>query len=270
VAIILISLFSDRIHIDLDAVVAGELAFAPLNRMVLGDKDLGPMIMYQIGAVSLITILLCFLFYKEIKIAIFDKHYSAISGFKPKVIMYGIIAVVAATAAVTFEAVGSIMFFAFMIGPAVMASYFTKRLGSMLFLAPLAGVISSLTGYFAAHALDVSIMGSIVTAIGVLTALTIVFAPSRGLIATAYNERMAQNEFSVSILLVHLWQHEILGDADMENNKHAISTHLNWKDQYVNLIIEQGADKGFWYINSLDAVHLTDSGRERAKKVMEG
>jgi manganese/zinc/iron transport system permease protein len=45
-AVILISRFAGDIHLDTDAVLLGELAFAPFDRFVIFGRDLGPISLY--------------------------------------------------------------------------------------------------------------------------------------------------------------------------------------------------------------------------------
>ena len=49
IGVILISRFSSNIHLDIDAVLLGELAYAPLNRLEISIYDLGPVSLYVMG-----------------------------------------------------------------------------------------------------------------------------------------------------------------------------------------------------------------------------
>ncbi|MDR2884087.1 MAG: metal ABC transporter permease [Deferribacteraceae bacterium] len=270
VAVILISLFSVQVHVDTDAVLMGELAFAPLNRLEINGVDYGAMSAYQIGGVMLLNIILCFIFYKELKLAIFDPNYAATSGFKPKTVLYGMMLMVSITVVVAFEVAGSIMVVALLVGPAIMASYFTKRLWAMFFLAPIAGVIATLLGYWASHLLTVSIAGSITTTIGLLFMFIFIFAPKTGMIAKAYQRHTMRAEFSVNMLLVHLWQHEVIGDAREENMKGTISTHFNWNGEFTELVLNSAIVRGFLQVSDDNTVQLLPEGREQACRAMEG
>ena len=42
VGVVLIAQYAGDVHLDVDAVLLGELAFAPFDRISLGDLDLGP------------------------------------------------------------------------------------------------------------------------------------------------------------------------------------------------------------------------------------
>ena len=66
IAVILISRFARGVHLDVDAVLLGELAFAPLNRMTFFGIDL-PAALWVMGGILLINIAFIALFFKELK-----------------------------------------------------------------------------------------------------------------------------------------------------------------------------------------------------------
>ena len=102
-AVILISRNASNVHLDLDAVLLGELAFAPFNRATLFGLDLprGAVVM---GAILLLNLFLIGLFYKELKLATFDSALGAALGFSPALIHYGLMTMVSVTAVGAFDA----------------------------------------------------------------------------------------------------------------------------------------------------------------------
>src|SRR5688572_4582188 len=72
VGVILISRFAGNVHLDVDAVLLGELAFAPFNRLVVGGRDLGPRTLWLMGGVLLLNAGFIAAFYKELKLTTFD------------------------------------------------------------------------------------------------------------------------------------------------------------------------------------------------------
>src|SRR5690554_218937 len=68
IGVILISKNANDIHLDVDAVLLGELAFAPFDRIFIGDVDFGPKSLWIIGIILSITIGLLLAFFKELKI----------------------------------------------------------------------------------------------------------------------------------------------------------------------------------------------------------
>jgi manganese/zinc/iron transport system permease protein len=268
VAIILISLFASKVHIDTDSVLLGELAFAPLNRFVVNGVDIGPVACYQIGGIMLMNILLVLLFYKEIRLAVFDAHYAASLNFAPKRFLYGLMVIVSFTTVVAFEVAGAIMVVGFIVGPAVIASFYSRKLGMLLFLACVAGIASSLTGYAAAHVFDVSIAGAITVMIGVIFTLSLILAPGTGLISQAIRRKRQKTEFAITLLLVHLYQHEAFGDAEEENCLESIPLHFNWTAEQIEIILSKVIERNL--AEQQDSMlMLTEEGRMLAQSAMQ-
>ena len=67
IGIIMISKNASDVHLDIDAVLLGELAFAPFDRLIVQSIDLGPKSLWIIGTIVMITLSLLFTFFKELK-----------------------------------------------------------------------------------------------------------------------------------------------------------------------------------------------------------
>ena len=72
IGVILISRYASNVHLDVDAVLLGELAFAPFDRAVVGLTDIGPKAFWLALAVGLVNLTFVLLFFKELKLATFD------------------------------------------------------------------------------------------------------------------------------------------------------------------------------------------------------
>ena len=269
-AVILISLFASQAHIDIDTVLFGELAFTPFNRLQVLGYNMGPVALWQIGGFALLNAFLSLFFYKELKLVLFDYGYAATAGFVPQRMIYGIMLIVSLTAVAAFEVAGSFLSVGFTIGPAVIACYLTKRLKRLLLLAPLIGVISSLLGYAAAYTLDASIAGMTVSVMGALFFLALLFAPGAGIVAKALENKKRKDELLVNLLLLHLWQHEVLGNAAEKNSADNLSLYLNWKSGFADRIVKRCMDMQLLGINTDGILFLLKGGRSRAQAILEG
>lgn len=168
IAVILISKYAGNSHLDIDSVLLGELAFAPFNRLVLFGEDIGAKALYSCGGLLFFNFAFISLFFKEIKLAIFDKTLAFMLGTAPVLVFYFLMGVVSVTAVVSFEAVGSVLVVAFMIGPSVTAMLLSDNLKVILGLSCLFSCISSVLGLQSALAFDVSIAGSMAVMVGVV------------------------------------------------------------------------------------------------------
>ena len=168
IGVILIAKKANDVHLDIDAVLLGELALAPFNRLLLFGMDLGPKSLWVMGLILLVTVGLLFFFFKELKVSTFDAGLSSALGISPVLMHYGLMSISSVTVVGAFDAVGAVLVVALMIAPAASAYLLTKDLKKMLGVAVGFGVFSAILGYWVAHWLDASIAGSITSVLGVV------------------------------------------------------------------------------------------------------
>ncbi len=167
IAVILISKYTANIHLDIDTVLLGEIAFAPFHTTeIFGFKIATGLV--NGFAILVVNLLFITIFFKEIKISIFDKALALTLGLLPEVFHYLLMTLVSVTSVISFDIVGATLMISFMVGPATTAYMISKNLKTMLVYSSLIGVISSIIGYHLAVFLDVSISGSIAVVIGVI------------------------------------------------------------------------------------------------------
>jgi manganese/zinc/iron transport system permease protein len=167
VGVILVSQYARNVHLDIDMVLLGELAFAPFNRFVMAGIDCGPSALWVTGVSLLINFLFVRIFYKELVLTTFDGTLATMAGFSPAVFYYGLMLITSLTAVATFDAVGSIMVVALMITPAATAYLWARRINQMVALSVVFASFSAIFGYLFASYADVSIAGSIASMTGV-------------------------------------------------------------------------------------------------------
>lgn len=167
IGVILVSQYARNVHLDIDMVLLGELAFTPFNRVFLYGIDCGPYALWVMSGALLVNSLFISFFYKELVITTFDVTLATMAGFCPVVLYYTLMVVTSITAVATFDAVGSIMVVALMITPAATAYLLTKRVKNMIGLSVVFAISAAIFGYSAAYYADVSIAGSIASMTGV-------------------------------------------------------------------------------------------------------
>jgi manganese/zinc/iron transport system permease protein len=268
IAVILISRHAADVHLDNDAVLFGELAFAPFSRFIMFGVDIGPQSLIIMSIILLIIILFIIIFYKELKLSTFDSDLAAALGFMPGLIHYLLISLVSVTAVGAFDAVGSILVVALMIGPPVTAYLLTDKLPVMLGLSALFGLFSAVSGYWAANLLDSSIAGSMATMVGVFFLGTFLFAPERGIIALIQRRKKQKYEFAMKMLVIHLLNHENSPDYETESKVGHMHEEMHWNPDFAVLVIKRAVQKD-WIIQRNGHVDLTDLGRQVAHETME-
>lgn len=168
IAVILISKFGSNIHLDIDSVLLGELSFAPFNRLVVMGIDIGAKAIYISVIVLILNVIYIKLFFKELKLTIFDPTLAMTLGISTTYINYSLMTMVSLTTVVAFEVVGTVLVVAFMIGPPVTAYLLTDDLKNMLRLSCLFSAISSILGLQIALFFDISISGCMASMVGVI------------------------------------------------------------------------------------------------------
>lgn len=166
VGVILISQYARNVHLDVDMVLLGEIAFAPFNRLFISGIDCGPYALWIVGCSLLINTVFVYLFYKELVITTFDKTCALMMGISPVFFYYSLMMITSLTAVAAFDIVGSIMVVALMITPAATAYLLTRSVDQMIFYAVLIAMAAAILGCLCASLCDVSIAGSIATMTG--------------------------------------------------------------------------------------------------------
>ena len=257
IGVILIAKNANDVHLDVDAVLLGELAFAPFDRLVMSGIDVGPKSLWIMGCILLVIITLLILFYKELKVSTFDIGLSSALGISPMIMHYGLMSVSSVTVVGAFDAVGAILVVALMIAPAATAYLLTSNLKKMLVLSVLFGVFSAISGYWMAHFLDASIAGSMTTMLGIVFLGVYLFAPRKGLIAVLYRQKQQRTEVSLLTFLLHLNNHT------EENERHInhLQEHINWQQVRSKTVLTLALKNNMIEINN-DVVSLTEKGNE--------
>lgn len=264
IGVIMIAKNANDVHLDIDAVLLGELAFAPFDRLIITGVDVGPKSLWIIGSILIITIILLIAFFKELKLSTFDKGLAASLGFSPALIHYGLMTVSSITTVGAFDAVGAILVVALMIAPAATAYLLTTDLKKMLLLSILFGIFSAISGYWLAHWLDASIAGSITTMLGLLFLVVYLFAPSKGIIAVMYREKQQRTEVSLLTFLLHLKNH----DDESERHVNHLNEHINWQKVRSKTVLDLAQKNNMIHINR-DIVSLTQKGNEFTSKAID-
>lgn len=165
-AILLINCNIRNVHLDIDSVLLGELAFAPFNRLILWGRDLGPQAVWTMGIIFLLNLTLFTLFYKELTLSTFDPEFARVVGISSKRIHYSLMLLTTITIVGAFDCVGAILVVALMIAIPSTAYLLSGSVLMMFWLSIGIGILNSLLGYFLAASLNGSIAGAIATTSG--------------------------------------------------------------------------------------------------------
>jgi len=261
----LVSRFFADVHLDTDAILYGEIAFAFFDRLIVNGYDIGPQPLYVLGGLAMINLAFILLLYKELKLATFDAAFAAATGFSPIVLHYLLMLMVSLTTVGAFTAVGAILVVAFLIVPPATAYLLTDRLPRMIVLSVIVGVVAATSGYALAIWLDASIAGAMATMAGVCFLLAVLFAPQHGVVAQASRRSRQRRQFATEMLVVHLAHHEGTDAQVFENEVGHLQTELRWSAPFATQVVERARRVGLIDMRG-EHLHLTDQGRQAAQQ----
>ena len=264
IGVLLIAKNANDVHLDVDAVLLGELAFAPFDRLLINGIDIGPKSLWIIGTILVITLSLLIAFFKELKVSTFDAGLATTLGFSPVLIHYGLMSVASITTVGAFDAVGAILVVALMIAPAATAYLLTNNLKKMLFLSALFGVFSAITGYWVAHWLDASISGSMITMLGLVFFFVYLLAPNKGLISVIYRNKQQQKEVQLLTFLLHLNNHT----EKRERHINHLNEHINWHKIKAKSVVDLAKKNNMILIEN-QIISLTKKGKNFTEKAID-
>jgi manganese/zinc/iron transport system permease protein len=253
--VLLISGLLRQAHLDLNCVFMGTLDGVSLK---VGDV----LPVQLLGLASAILFLV--LFWKEMKIAVFDPDLATAMGFSALLLHYLLIAMVAGVTVTTFEAVGSILVLAMLIVPAATAHLLTDRLATFFVWTGAVALVSALVGCLLAFAIDASSPGMIALAAGGQFLAAVFFAPRHGLVAKLLRQWSLTLRIAGEDVLSALYRAEESGTppASLTQPEHGFSPWTErmalWRLRGKNLIEPLG--QGQW--------RLTHPGKEMAQLVV--
>ena len=262
IGVVLIARYAGDVHLDTDAVLLGELAFVPFDRWIVSGLDLGPQALYVTGSVGLVGAMFIIVFYKELKLATFDAGLAAALGFMPMALHYALMAVVSTTAVAAFDAVGSILVVALMVGPPATAYLLTDRLHFMIVLSVAIGIVAAVCGYWVAYAVDGSIAGSMAAVVGLAFGTAFLLAPQQGVVALWRRRARQRWTFAQTMLAIHLLQHE-RGPTEERRVGH-LQEHLRWPTDFAQRVVRQCLQEDYMELAG-DELHLLPAGRTLAR-----
>jgi manganese/zinc/iron transport system permease protein len=164
IGVVLITRYASAVDLDPGCVLYGLVEFVSLDTVQFAGTDI-PRALINIVPTLIVSCIFLILFRKELALLSFDFGLASALGKRPNALYMALMAVVAMATVASFEAVGSILVIAMLIGPAAAAQLLTTRLRAMFTIAVLIAILSAILGYWLAARWNTSVAGmmSVVT-----------------------------------------------------------------------------------------------------------
>ena len=195
---ILIKQTADHVDLDASCVLYGAIEHTPLDSVTLWENESSilsvPRAAIVVGGALLFNALVIGLFYKEFTLASFDPALARTQGFKPMLMHYLLMTMVAVTTVAAFEAVGSIIVIAMLIVPPATAFLITRNLPILIALSLGLAALGAILGHFSSQLIpaltglpETTSSGMMATLSGFLFLLVWLFGP-QGLLRRSSSE----------------------------------------------------------------------------------
>lgn len=265
IGVLLLNVYARDVHIDEHTVLLGEIGFIWLDTVTWAGLEV-PRALLAMATVTLVNLVFVLLFYKELKLATFDPLLAHALGLAPGLLFGVLLLLTSVTAVAAFDAVGVVLFVAFVIVPPSAAYLLTDRLSLMLVYACAISLAASLGGYTLAVAWDVSIGGMMAVFTGGFLVLAFLLGPRHGLLAAELRRLHQRRAHDDRTLLVHLYNHEGGAEQGTENAVRALREHLGWSGGRARRVVRRSVGGGLASRNG-ERLGLTRRGRALARSL---
>jgi manganese/zinc/iron transport system permease protein len=148
-----------------------------------------------IAVVSVISLLLVVIFYKEMQLMIFDSGFAKATGWPVQWLDLLLMSLVGLVVVAGVPSVGLVLMTSLLVIPAAAARFWTNRLDRMCFVSASIGLISCLNGVIFSTIYENMPTGALMTlSAAVAFIVSAVFAPCRGWLWSEYRRKVQSNE----------------------------------------------------------------------------
>lgn len=265
VAVLLVSRFLRNTHLDVDAVLLGDLGQAAAEQV----RMVGGVVVPRSTAVMLLllglNVVLVVLLWKELKLSTFDPRLAEAMGFRPRWLHYGLMVVVSLTVVAAFDAVGPVLVIPLIVVPAATGWLLSDRLGGVVVWSVVLAMTGAEGGYWLARWTDANFAGAMATLLGGQFGLAWLLAPGRGVWSRWRQRRRTERRFLQALLAIHLWQHEGREGESEESVIGELDRHLHWTAGQTARVIGWAEAAGL-VVRRGDHLELTEAGRRLASR----
>lgn len=265
--VILINNFTAGKDLDPGCVLYGSIESTFLQHLVIDGRSWGFRAFWILGGTLAVTLLFVGVFYKELLICSFDPQLAKTQGFRPTVMHYLLMIIVALATVAAFESVGSILVVAMLIVPAATAHLLTDRLGLMQLTAVGVAIAASALGAWSGREFNVTMAGMMAVWAGAMLTAAALFSPWHGVLAKQLRRWGLQMRIYREDVLGILYRLEEQHHRDLATVGRVKSWAGGGWGQFGALwtLHRQGLTR-----QEGDRLELTDTGRKSAEGLVRG
>lgn len=155
---------------------------------------------WTIGILGGVAIIVTFVFWKELKLLVFDEGFAASLGFSTRALDILLTSLLVIAIVLGLQAVGAVLMSAMLVAPAVAARQWTNRLSVMMLLAGGFGALAGVSGTIvSSSAARIPTGPTIVLCATVVVGFSIVFAANHGLLWDRMRQQRNRRNLKVAM-----------------------------------------------------------------------
>src|SRR5699024_3815611 len=154
--------------------------------------------LWQSLVIAVVILTLVVLFYKQLQITTMDTEVAKAYGFPTRTINYAVLIGLAVVTVSAVQTVGVILVVAMLVTPAAAAFLLSKKFSTMMWLAAILGMISSIAGMYFSYTLELQSGPAIVLVAFTLFLLAFFFSPNQGFVWTQLHKLRERRRISAS------------------------------------------------------------------------
>ena len=247
-----------------DARQAGLTTFLFGQAATLLERDVVVMTIFGGAAIALLL-----LYWKEFKLLSFDRDFGASLGFPMQrldILLTGLLVV---AIVIGLQAVGVVLMSAMVVAPAAAARQWTNRLGLMVMLSAFFGAVSGVVGtLISSMASNLATGPVIVLCASVLVAVSLLFAPGRGLIWNWLVRRRHRKRLYTAQVLSNLYRLGAQHDDPTHAHNARVLQVMGARPREVEESLRTLAAQGLVRNVSDDQWALTEAGVAAAQRLV--
>jgi manganese/zinc/iron transport system permease protein len=223
---------------------------------------------YLLASMCVVLLLLVSLFFKEFKLISFDLGFASSIGLPVRLLEQFLTALIVVAVMVGLQVVGVILMAALLIIPAAAARQWTDRLGIMCVIAAGVGAFAGMLGAFVSALWSGMPTGPVmVLSAGSLFAISLMFAPRRGLLPAWWKKRRAKRKVQAENLLRKFYKAgEKAGQERTTVSVASLTQWSEWSHRQLSAHCRRLARMG--WLESIDnAWRLSELGHREAARI---
>jgi manganese/zinc/iron transport system permease protein len=232
--------------------------FGQASSLVARDVE----VMAALGAVVLVVVVVL---YRPLQLLTFDPHYAASRGLPVRTLEVVLTSLLVIAVVVGLQTVGVVLMAALVVTPAAAARQWTDRLGTMVVLSGVLGMLAGVVGALASSLAPRLPTGPVVVlAATLILVVSVTLSPRRGLLQAALRRARNRRRIQIDHLLKDLWR---LGEADEDTRAPRSPAEIAAVRAFSRRTMETARRQGLVESHP-EGIGLTEEGCRRAARVV--